>query len=306
MTLQSATHRAPSIAAPIALTARQAELRILDLARGPTPQRNEEQIVETLQDLAPAQRGEALRLLNGRASGRSGRVDVDGIVADDIDDPALQAQARRLIGEARPFMASPGRVVVSDIDDTVKPSKDKSASGNVYPGARALYAALDAGKDGTDTAGDIHFVTARDGVAVHAAGTLADTGINVGSISYGNTFVLMMAGLGAHKGIENEKVKDILSLIDRNPSRQLVLLGDTVQADASVFRRVLADKPGAVEVVLLHAVKGFAPPADMKNHPKVVVYTDYKDAAEQLFSRGVISESQRDQVVAAFNAATRA
>lgn len=290
----AATHRSSPTLNP-----RDAAKRVLDLAAGPTPRINEKQIVETLGDLAPQERGETLRLLDGR----SGDAGIDHLVSDDIDDLDLRNEALTLIGEARPFMTSPGRVVVSDIDDTVKPGKDPNARGAVYPGARALYAALDAGKDGKDTKGDIHFVTARDGVVVHAGHTLAETGIDVGSISYGNTFAFMLAGLGMHKGIENEKVKDILSLIDKNPSRQVVLLGDTVQADASVFRRVLAAKPESVELVMLHAVQGFAAPADLKNNPKVVIYKDYKDAAEQLFSRGVISQVQLDEVAADFSLA---
>jgi phosphatidate phosphatase APP1 len=107
----------------------------------------------------------------------------------------------------------------------------------------------------------------------------------------------MLAGIGLHKGIENEKVKDVLNLVERNPGRQLVLLGDTVQADASVFRRVLQEKPDSVEVVLLHVVKGFAPPQDLVGHPKVVLFTDYGDAARQMYARGAISEAQRDAVL---------
>ena len=276
------------------LSPRDAEKRILDLARGATGAAAEKEIVDTLAALSPQDRGECLRLIDGRNSHHG----VNHLVVDDIDDPTLKQRALALVGEARPFMQSPGRVVVSDIDDTVKPNTDKSVKGEVYPGAKALYAALDAGKDGKDARGDIHFVTARDGVVVHAGHTLHETGIDVGSISYGNTFAFMLAGIGIHKGIENEKVKDILNLAQKNPSRQLVLLGDTVQADASVFRRVLQDIPQQVEVVLLHAVQGFAPPADLKNHAKVIVFTDYADAATQLYARGNISKDQRDAVLA--------
>lgn len=281
------------------LSPRDAEKRILDLAKGATTTAKEKEIVDTLASLAPKERGECLRLLEGR----NHHHDIHHIVTDDIDDPTLRQKALTLIGEARPFMASAGRVVVSDIDDTVKPSKDPNAKGDVYPGAKALYAALDAGKDGSDARGDIHFVTARDGVIVHAGHTLSETGIDVGSISYGNTFSFMLAGIGIHKGIENEKVKDIKNLAAKNPSRQLVLLGDTVQADASVFRRVLQDIPNQVEVVLLHAVQGFAPPADMKNNAKVVIFTDYGDAADQLYARGTISKDQRDAVLSEIAAA---
>ena len=279
---------------PRPLTARDAEKRILDLAAGNTTARNEREIVDTLAALPVAERGECLRLLEGRNSHHS----LDHLLRDDIDDVGLRNEALRLIGEARPYMASPGRVIVSDIDDTVKPGKDPTIKGEVYPGAKALFAALDAGKDGTDARGDIHFVTARDGVVVRAGHTLHETGIDVGSISYGKTFSFLLAGVGVLRGIENEKVKDILNLAEKNPSRQLVLLGDTVQADAAVFRRVLEEKPNQVEVVLLHAVKGFKAPDDMVNNPKVVVFTDYADAARQLAARGNISASQRDAVLA--------
>jgi phosphatidate phosphatase APP1 len=276
------------------LSPRDAEKRIVDLSKGNTGGANEKEIVDTLAALAPPERAEVVRLLEGR----NGHHTLDHIIKDDIDDPTLRQAALRLIGEARPFLVSGGRVVVSDIDDTVKPSKDPTVKGEVYPGAKTFYAALDAGKDGNDASGDIHFVTARDGVVVQAGHTLSHTGIDVGSISYGNTFALMLAGIGIHKGIENEKVKDILNLMEKNPTRQLVLLGDTVQADASVFRRVLQEKPERVEVVLLHAVKDFKPPDDMKNNPKVVIFADYADAAEQMHARGAISTAQRDAVLA--------
>jgi hypothetical protein len=275
------------------LSPRDAEKRILDLAGGNTSAKDEKEIVDTLAAMTPADRGECLRLLEGRNTHH----DVNHLVTDDIDDPTLRQQALKLIGEARPFMGSGGRVVVSDIDDTVKPSRDPNVKGEVYPGAKSLYAALDAGADGKDARGDIHFVTARDGVVVHAGHTLGETGIDVGSISYGNTFSMILSGFGLNKGIENEKVKDILNIAAKNPNRQLVLLGDTVQADAAVFRRVLQEKPGQVEVVLLHAVQGFAPPADLKTNPKVVIFTDYADAAEQLYARGNISKDQRDAVL---------
>jgi hypothetical protein len=68
--------------------------------------------------------------------------------------------------------------------------------------------------------------SAAAAVVVRAGHTLQETGIDVGSMSYGNTFAFMLAGVGVMRGIENEKVKDVLNLAE-NPSRQLVLLGDT-------------------------------------------------------------------------------
>lgn len=56
-------------------------------------------------------------------------------------------------------------------------------------------------------------------------------------------------------------------MITRNPSRNAVLAGDSVQADAAVSRRILRDHPANVEVVLLHEVQGHALPTTMKNNP---------------------------------------
>ena len=278
----------------VRLTPRDVEKRLISLARDADDARDGKDVVDALRSLPPAERGECLRLFDGRGTGTQ----IDRFVADTIGDPAMRREALRLIGEARPFMHSPGRVVVSDIDDTVKPHSDKTHRGPVYPGAQALFSALDVGRDGTDSRGDIHFVTARDGVVVRAGNTLNDTGIDVGSISYGTTWAMMLAGIGLHGGIAREKVKDILNLAARNPDRKLVLLGDTVQADAKVFDEVLKKIPDRVELVLLHAVPGFAPPVDLSGHENVVVFSDYADAANQLAARGTISTAQRDAVLA--------
>ena len=285
------------------LTPRDVEKQLVDLARQPASANRSRDVVGALQSLAPAERGECLRLFDGRGTGAP----IGRFVADAIDDPTLRREAERLIGEARPFMHSDGRVVVSDIDDTVKPHTDRTHDGPVYPGARALFSALDVGRDGTDSRGDIHFVTARDGVVVRAGQTLNNTGVDVGSISYGTTFAMLLAGVGLHRGIAREKVKDILNLAERNPDRKLVLLGDTVQADAKVFAEVLQKIPDRVELVLLHAVPGFSPPVDISGHANVVVFSDYADAARQLHGRGTISDAQRDAIladVAAANSAT--
>jgi hypothetical protein len=273
--------------------ARIAQRRIEELTSGNTDAADEQEIVTILEGLTPLVRGETLRLIDGGGDHH----DVDHLVNDDIDDTTLRDRAARLIGEARPFMTSPGRFVVSDIDDTVRPQRDPVVQGDKYPGAAALFRALDAGVDGADVDGDIHFVTARDGIFVHAAHTIERTGIDYNSIRYGNTPAGLLSLVGIHNLIEAEKVHDVKEMLARNPSRKAVLVGDSVQADAAVYRRILRDHPDRVEVVLLHEVQGHPLPADMKNNPAVVVFTDYADCARQLHARGAINAQQLDDVI---------
>jgi phosphatidate phosphatase APP1 len=275
------------------LTPRAAQRAIEKLAEGHTDAAEEKAIVDILESLSDTDRGEALRLIDGGGDHHT----VDHLLNDDIDDTTQRDRATRLIDAARPYMSSPGRFVISDIDDTVHPDRDPDVHGDRYPGAAALFRALDVGKDGTDVDGDVHFVTARDGVFVHASDTLRKTGIDYNSVRYGNTAAGLASLLGILQGIEDEKVRDVREMLKRNPSRSAVLVGDTVQADPAVYRRILNESPSRVEVVLLHEVKGHPAPLDMKNNPNVVVFTDYADAAQQLHARGLISDEQLDDVI---------
>lgn len=275
------------------LTPRAVLQAINSLAKGVPTSAKSEQVVSLLESLAPAERGEALRLLDGSAENRQAQQ----FLKDVMTDSALREKARQLIGEAEPFRHSAGRIIVSDIDDTVRASKDKSTRGPVYPGARAFYLALDVGVDGLDPTGDVHFVTARDGILVSASSTLRGTGIDFNSVSYGKTVATCMSRLDGFKGVEDEKVADVKRLLERNPSRQAVLLGDTLQADPAVYRRILKEQPDRVELVLIHRVNGRPCPLDMQNHPKVVVFDTYADAARILHGRGILNDQQLDDVM---------
>ena len=273
---------------------REAQGSLERLAVGPTSHRDEREIVDVLRGLDQMERGEVLRLFDGSVSHH----DIRHLVEDDIDDPRLRAEAQGLIDDARPFMKSAGRIILSDIDQTVVPGfADPDLKGDVYPGVRALLRALDRGVDDADVEGDVRFVTARDGILIRATNTLKKAGVDFGSISYGRGAASLLGLWGFHKPMENEKVRDIHDLLDRNPSRRAVLMGDTVQADPAVYRRILQDRPDRVEVVLIHVVRGFPCPPDMLRDPRVVAFADYGEAARELCDRGVLTEAQRDEVL---------
>ena len=98
-------------------------------------------------------------------------------------------------------------------------------------------------------------------------------------------------------------MRNLTELIDNNPSRTTVLVGDTVQADPDVFRRVMDARPGSVSVALVHAIPGFKAPACTRDDARFVVFRDYGEAARALCERGLINEAQRDRVLAAVSTA---
>lgn len=278
-----------------ALAPREAQQRIEQLAEGPTDAREEREIVDVLERQTPQARGETLRLLDGGAD----RHRVDKILTKDIDDVALRARAQRLVDEARPFRCSAGTVVLSDIDDTVAPRLGKSALPTSFPGARELYDALDAGPDGKDCKGDVHFVTARDGLFVSGVPTVKRAGIDYGSVRHGDVGSALLSPFDGNRALADRKVKNLTDLIDRNPSRAAILVGDTVQADPDVFRRVMEARPGQVRVALVHAIPGFKVPDFVRDDPRFVVFADYGEAARALQARGLLSAEQRERVLAA-------
>ncbi|MBI1946180.1 MAG: DUF2183 domain-containing protein [Deltaproteobacteria bacterium] len=282
-----------------ALAPREAQQRIEKLAEGSTDLREEREIVDILERQSPQARGETVRLLDGGGD----RHTAAKILKKDIDDPTLRARASRLVDEARPFSCSPGTVVLSDIDDTVVPNRGKSVLPTVFPGARELYAALDEGPSGSDVKGDVHFVTARDGLFVSGVPAVKRAGVEFGSVRHGDVASAIASPFDHNRALADRKVKNLTELVDKNPSRAAVLVGDTVQADPDVFRRVMDARPGKVSVALVHAIPGFKAPAFVQHDARFVVFADYGEAARALCDRGLIDETQRDRVLASVAAA---
>jgi len=229
--------------------------------------------------------------------------------------PRAQTTDARSPAPTRAAVAQPGRaatfdgpprgepvLVATDFDDTLRGEFDPDFKGRQYPGAKELFAALDAGPDGRDVHNDVHLVTARDGHVRKAEAAMDATGIAYSSISYGNVFSGAMVLLHRFKAAENQKVEDIETLLTRNPGHQAVLFGDTVQADSKVFRRLLEDHPDRVAVAMLHEPRGFPAADDLRGRDDVVIFRDYAEAAKALLERGLISAAQCQGVVAAVDA----
>lgn len=237
--------------------------------------------VELLKCVGNKRRGECLRLL----AGSTDAVTHQDIVAS-IGDDTLRAEAKLLVKAARKHTHRQGLTLCSDVDDTVRPWRDTSVAAPVYTGAKELYAAL-------APTGDVHFITARDGIFVGAESELNATGITYSSIAYGNTSTGALALLGCTGPMAARKEANLRALFAKNPTRRFVLLGDTGQADATVFQRLLKSHSGRIAAVLLHEIPGFPNPEPrIEEDDRVVVFKTYDEAARALAATGLIDRSQ--------------
>jgi hypothetical protein len=277
------------------VTAREVGLTVGFLMRGHNDAAGQRALVHLLEALPQGSRGQALRLIDGQANTRRVAFLVDAA----FSDAKLRQRARQLVDEARPAMTTDEPVILSDIDDTVRPSGSHQTSDKRpwFPGAQAFFRALDAGPSGRGVPGDVHFVTARGlSAAASTEHVLRKTGLEWGSIAYGN-WDTRLKGAPKLRAIAQSKIENIERLLRRNPRSKAVLLGDDTQADPQVFEEILRRHPGRVGLVLIHRVAGREIPASLKRDSRVVVFDTYADAARAAHKRGLINAAQRDEVV---------
>lgn len=262
--------------------------RAIKLVAASAPARWRDQtIVALLRALSVKHRAACVHLIDGASDSWTAKA-----IVRSIGDAKLKRSAAGLIAVAGKRVPHDHFVVLSDVDDTVKPWKDTSASGPVYPGALALYEVL-------APRGDVHFVTARDGVALGVGGDLRATGIRYGSVAYGSSYSGVLALLGSHRPMIERKIANLTALIEKNPGDQIILVGDSGQADAAVFARVLETHGDRVAVAMLHEIPGYPADERFAESDKALVFADFADAAEQLCARQLITAAERDRVATA-------
>ena len=252
------------------------------LQRGGTGGREERGIVALLEGRSDLSRAQILRLID---QGRD-KYDLGHLVYDDVDDPGRRARLLQLIQQAGQAQSDAGTHelgIISDIDDTVAPL----GSADHFPGAGALYKALEDGPSGRGQAGDIHYVTARPPLVMgDVYGRLDRAGVPVGTIDAGDLGQAIFRG---EDGYEDEKVADIERLLSLHPGQRFVLIGDDTQRDAEVYRRILATHPDRIAGVFIHQVEGGEPDTTRYPPDRFAFFDDYERAAGIMAQRGLIA-----------------
>jgi hypothetical protein len=229
---------------------------------------------------------------------RSSAPTLGALVRQVVQDRGLRAESWALIirGTAtRPARNSTGYLLISDIDDTIKPWKDPSCAAAVYPFLRRLYEALNAGHLGAGIRGDVVFVTARPDLGTFP---LLDTKSEVGATGIAHA-AISYAPLGAAAGslvssmaLQASKIRRISELVQRNEDKRIVLLGDSGQTDVAVFQEILRRFPHHVDWAIVHEIPGHPVPPDFERLPRAIVASDYRGVALALHRHGAINFDQ--------------
>ena len=240
-------------------------------------------IIKTLELMTNNERANFMRIYN------NGNNTISSLLSQQFKHSSLRTKAAELIKEASIIQIKKERIIISDLDNTIKPTNDPSVDGYVYPGTVKLLNTLD-----QKTTGDIHIVTARP---FGARNSLNSASIQYNSISYGNIFGITAWLLGFHNPIKDRKVENIRRIMDQNTKSSVVLIGDDGQADAGAYLQIMQEYPERVEAALIHNVIGRKLPEAFYASTNSIIYNDFEDAAETLYSRGIINKIETEKII---------
>lgn len=135
-----------------------------DIIRALQKGRTRPSMEAAIRNIIVASTGVELRDLRNAINNADGFHDLSQLVFSDINDAAIRSEILEHIATHQ--SPTDELKVLSDIDDTVFARlHDKRYPGKTrYPGVLAFFNALDHAPDGTGTAGDLTFVTARPGL----------------------------------------------------------------------------------------------------------------------------------------------
>jgi hypothetical protein len=259
------------------------------LQRGSTHAQAERRI----RDLFLGLRGRELTAFKNLLDSGNDHQDLEKLLFDDLDDPALREEILAHIHREAEATPSGENKVLSDIDDTFYANlKDRRyPSKTVYPGVLAFYAELDRGPGiipGRD--GDLTFVTARPMDALGLVenmtlDTLRKHGVPPPAVLSGSFFHLL-----GNSRIADKKFDNFQRYLRAFPEYGFVFVGDSGQGDVEFGDRMLAAAPQAVHAVFIHDVVDTPQATRQAWRDKRIYFFDtYVGAAVDAFQVGVIS-----------------
>ncbi len=254
-----------------------------------------------IRNLLLATRGVRLTHLKNLLNSRPDAHDLEALVFGDIDDPALRDQILDHIA-AEAVAVVPGKAkVLSDIDDTVVCALHdrRYPKGTVYPGALALFDALDAGPtDEPFSTGDLTFVTARPGDAFGLIENSTRAALRRAGVTTASVLTGSLVNLITHDAMAAKKLANIDHHHRLFPEYRIVFLGDSGQGDAIVGSTLRRERPEAVDLVLIHDVVDTGPERRAELAGRGVRFFDtYVGAAVLCRDHGLISDAGLARVV---------
>ena len=242
-------------------------------------------IIKTLELMTKNDRANFLRIYD---SGNN-KTTISSLLSQEFKHSSLRKRAAVLFKEASIIPIKNERIIISDLDNTLRPTNDPSVNGYAYPGTGKFLNALD-----QKITGDVHIVTARP---FGARNSLNSASIKYNSVSYGSVCGIAAWLFGFHNPIKERKIENIRRIMNRNKKSNVVLIGDDGQADAEAYLQIIQEYPERIEAALIHNVIGRKLPAAFCASTNSIIYNDFSDAAEILHSRGIISKIESEEII---------
>ncbi|NTX38968.1 DUF2183 domain-containing protein [Myxococcus sp. CA033] len=259
------------------------------LQRGGTPATAE----RALRDMFLSVHGRELTAFKNLLDAGNNHQDLEKLLFDDVDDPALREEILAHIlreGEAAP---SGENKVLSDIDDTFFANlKDtRYPSKTVYPGVLAFYAELDRGPGiipGRE--GDLTFVTARPMDPLGAVENLTFDSLRKHGVPPHVVLSGSLTHLLGNSRIAAKKFDNFQRYVRVFPEYGFVFVGDSGQGDVEFGDKMLTAAPHAVHAVFIHDVVDTPEITRRAWREKRIHFFDtYVGAALEAFALGLIS-----------------
>lgn len=261
------------------------------LADGPTGYREE----KVLRALFLSCRGAELTELKLRIDMSDNGHDLLDLLTGDIDAPELRYDILKHFNTAAEFPKNPKeRVlrVVSDIDDTLYSSLNdqRHARGKVYDGVLELYAELSPLPP--------IFLTARPEMASSLLERLTHRQLRRYGLEKPTVLSGRLTGLMGHRRMAEQKSRTLTSYMEMYPEFRFIFFGDSGQGDLALSESLLKSSESVLERAFIHKLSAYDQRAKTTNS-RIHLFSDYGEAANQLFSLGYLDEERRDRVLGA-------
>ncbi|AGC45778.1 hypothetical protein MYSTI_04485 [Myxococcus stipitatus DSM 14675] len=259
------------------------------LQRGATPALAE----RCVRDLFLSLHGRELTTFKNLLDAGNNHQDLEKLLFDDVDDPALREDILTHIGREAEAAPSGENKVLSDIDDTFYANlKDtRYPSKTVYPGVLAFYAELDRGPGlipGRE--GDLTFVTARPMDPLGAVENLTFDSLRKHGVPPHVVLSGSLTHLLGNSRIAAKKFDNFQRYARIFPEYGFVFVGDSGQGDVEFGDKMLSAAPHGVHAVFIHDVVE-TPEATRRTwrDKRIYFFDTYVGAALEAFALGLIS-----------------
>ncbi len=258
------------------------------LADGPTSFREE----KVLRALFLSERGAALTDLKLRIDTSDAGHDLLSLLTSDIDAPELRYDILKHFRDAaevpKNLKERPLRVV-SDIDDTLYSSlKDpRHPKGSLYKGVLELFAALSSLPP--------IFLTARPELVAALFERLTHRQLRRYGLEQPTVLSGTLRGLFGHRRMAEQKARTLTSYTEMYPEFRFLFFGDSGQGDMALAESLLASDEPVIERAFIHKISD-SHAGSRTSHPKIHLFSDYAEAAEQLHGLGYLQDDIRDSL----------